>query len=163
MRSDLAGVRRFVKETKQHVPPARLPPLPKVAAYRPFYYQAQGLREPFSPSKFVVDALTEHNTPAVENNGIQPNTNRPREELEKYPLGSLQLVGTFRDFKTDRMWALIKAPDGIVHRVHVGNYVGQHFGRIYSITENRVDIQEIVRDPQTGSWKKRVTHLSLTG
>ncbi len=164
MRSDLGDLRQFVKETNQQAPPAKLRPLPKLAPYQPFYYQAQGLRDPFSPSKFVVDALTQRNTPTVKGSGIEPNTNRPREELEKYSLGALQLVGTFRDFNANqRMWALIKAPDGIVHRVHVGNYLGRHFGRIYNITENRVDIQEIVRDPQTGGWKKRVTDLSLAG
>ena len=162
-RSNPGDLRQFIKETKEHAPPARLNSLPKLEPYKPFYYEAQGLRDPFSPSKFVVDALTQRNTPTVKNNGIEPNTNRPREELEKYPLGALQLVGTFRDFNTHRMWALIKAPDGIVHRVHVGNYLGRHFGRIYNITENRVDIQEIVRDPQNGSWKKRVTDLSLSG
>lgn len=158
-KSDIGDLQRFVAETRQRPPKQELDPLPEIKPYQPFYYEAQGLRDPFAPSQFVVDALTRR-APVVDN-GLRPDTDRPQEELEKYSLGALELVGTFRDFQTNEMWALIKAPDGIVHRVQIGNFIGENFGEINNITEDRVSIQEIVRDPETGSWQERQNFLSL--
>lgn len=161
-RSGINDLQQFVANVKQHSPAPKLPPLPETSNYQPFYYQAQSLRDPFAPARFVVDALNRREAPATDN-GIRPDINRPREELEKYALGALQLVGTFRDPQTGEMWALIKAPDNIVHKVHVGNYIGQNYGQIVSITENRIEIREIVRDPKTGGWQERPNSLSLAG
>lgn len=49
--------------------------------------------------------------------GPKPDPNRVREELEKYSLGSLKMMGTVRMGGGTDLWALILAPDNVVHRV----------------------------------------------
>ena len=119
------------------------------------------MKDPFQLSKFLVDALTRREDPVFDN-GLRPDLDRPTEELEKYALGSLKMVGTYRDFNTSDLWALVKAPDGIVHRVREGNHMGQNFGEVFSITEQRIDLQEIVPDVKSGGWKERGAFISLT-
>ena len=159
LENDLSDLERFVAETKQNVVGKPLGPLPVVEPYQPFYYEATPLKDPFSVSFFVLDALTRQE-PIVDT-GIRPDLDRPKEELEKYALGSLDMVGTFRDFDGEALWALIKAPDGIVHRVRKGNYLGESFGEILNITEDKIEIIEIVPDSQAGGWKERENFLSL--
>ena len=156
---DHSDLERFVAETKQNVVGKPLGPLPEVESYQPFYYEATPLKDPFAVSLIVLDALTREE-PIVDT-GIRPDLDRPKEELEKYALGSLDMVGTFRDFDGENLWALIKAPDGIVHRVRKGNYLGESFGEILSITEDKIEIIEIVPDSQAGGWKERENFLSL--
>lgn len=161
LEADTRDLQQFVDTTKREAPAQKLPPLPTLEPYKPFYYTAEGLKDPFELSKFVSDAL-DRQAPVTErdDNGVRP-PEHIREELEKYALGALEMVGTFRDLDTEGLWALVKAPDGIVHRVKPGNYVGENFGEILGITEGRIDILEIVRDGDTGGWKERDTFLSL--
>ena len=51
-------------------------------------------------------------------------------------------------------WALITESNGSVHRVRVGNYLGQNHGRIVSISDTNVNVVEIVPDGQ-GGWIER--------
>jgi len=159
LENDMSDLERFVADTKKDVVGKPLGPLPTVEPYEPFYYEANSLKDPFAVSFFVLDALTRQE-PIVDT-GIRPDLDRDKEELEKYALGSLDLVGTFLDFQDGGFWALIKAPDGIVHRVRKGNYLGENFGEIYNINEDKIEILEIVPDPQAGGWKERDNFLSL--
>lgn len=159
LENDLSDLERFVAETKRDVVGKPLGPLPTIEPYEPFYYEASSLKDPFAVSFFVLDALTRQE-PIVDT-GIRPDLDREKEELEKYALGSLDMVGTFLDFEFEEFWALIKAPDGIVHRVRKGNYLGENFGEIFNITEDKIEILEIVPDPQAGGWKERDNFLSL--
>lgn len=160
LENDMTDLRRFVTDTKESVVGKPLGPLPTVDPYNPFYYEAEGLKDPFSISFFVLDALNRQTEQVVVDSGIRP-PDRPKEELEKYALGALDMVGTYQDFSGEDLWALIKAPDGIVHRVRKGNYLGLNFGEIYNITEDKIEILEIVSDPQAGGWKERDSTLSL--
>jgi type IV pilus assembly protein PilP len=98
---------------------------------------------------------------AADYTGPRPDHTRHRQELEKYALGSLKMMGTFRMGGGEALWALILAPDGVVHRVQKNNYLGQNHGRIVSVTEQRVDLREIVPDGP-GRWQERDAFLSLT-
>ncbi len=44
------------------------------------------------------------------------------------------------------MYALIQTSDGLIHRVIPGNYIGQNYGRITSISESEVALVEIISD-----------------
>lgn len=159
--ADTQDLQRFVEVTKRDAPAQKLPPLPTLEPYKPFYYTAEGLKDPFELSKFITDALKREAAPNPGNNGVLPPDDHIPGELEKYALGALAMVGTFRDFDTAALWALVKAPDGIVHKVQPGNYVGENFGEILGITEERIDILEIVPDGDTGGWIERDAFLSL--
>jgi type IV pilus assembly protein PilP len=158
--SDTRDLEQFVLETQRKPPARELDPLPELEPYQPVTYEAENLKDPFALSRFVVDATTRRE-PIVDS-GIRPDTDRPQEPLENYALGALRFVGTFQDPMGGReLWALIRAPDEVVHRVQIGNYIGENYGEIYNIAEDRIDIQEIVRDPATGAWQERLNALSL--
>jgi len=154
-------LKQFVAETKAKSSGKPLEPPPKIEPYQPFTYTAEGLKDPFLPSPFVqqelavMDEIPEEELP---DSGIRPDFNRPREELEKYALGSLSMVGTF--FQGGDLWALVLAPDGIVHRVQTGNHLGMDHGRITNITEQRIDLTQIVAEGRR--WMERDAFLTLT-
>ncbi len=158
--ADLSDLKEFVAQTKAKSPPAKLDPLPEPEPYRPFTYTAQGLKDPFAPSSFAQETFAAAEPEPAPDSGIRPDPNRIREELEKYAIGSLKMVGTFRKQGEQQLWALVKAPDGIVHRVHEGNYVGTNHGKIVSITDQRIDLTEIVPDGEN-RWVERNAFLSL--
>ena len=146
-----ADLQEYVNRVKAQKK-GRIKPLPEIQPYETFTYKAQDLRDPFQP--FVQEALQE--TPNEP--GLRPDTNRKREALEQFPLDSLVFVGHLE--KDDVLWGLIAAPDSAVYKVRKGNYLGQNFGQIQSISENEIVIKEIVSDG-TGGWIERETSLTL--
>ena len=58
------------------------------------------------------------------------------------------------------VWGLIRDPDGTIHTVKPGNYLGENFGEIIRITESQVEILEIISDG-LGAWIEREIDLSL--
>lgn len=127
----------FIKDTKAtHV--GSVKPIPQFEPYKNFTYSADKLRDPFEPS---VDLQQKQKTAA---NSLRPDRNRPREPLESFPLDTLSMVGILEQKKN--LWGLIKDPQGIVHRVQVGNYIGQNEGRITEITDTDIRLNEIVPD-----------------
>ncbi|MFQ5488758.1 MAG: pilus assembly protein PilP, partial [Gammaproteobacteria bacterium] len=90
--------------------------------------------------------------------GIRPNVNRSKEVLENYPLDTLRLIGSL-EYKEEH-WGLVKAPDGIIYRVKPNNYLGQNYGKVIQVTENKLVLTEIVPDG-LGGWEKRQTTLSV--
>ncbi len=58
------------------------------------------------------------------------------------------------------VYALVKAPDGVIHRVSVGNHMGQNYGQIKSIEESEITLAEIVPDG-FGGWISRPATLAL--
>lgn len=123
-------------------------PLPEVKPYIPLQFNADGaLSDPFRARK------------ATSTSSLQPNTSRPKEPLEAYPLESLKYVGLLS--KNKSVYGLIKTPDNTVQQVKVGNYLGPNYGLITSINENAVDLKEIVQDDLTGDWVERNASISL--
>lgn len=130
-----------------------IPPIPVMKPYEKFEYAAAELRDPFLPT--VVDVPETAIEPDL-NNGISPDTNRRKEALESFELAQLQYVGTLEQ---DKIWALVRAPDGVIHRVQVGNYMGLNHGRILSITETTMTLNEIVPKGPSG-FIERETSVS---
>jgi type IV pilus assembly protein PilP len=58
------------------------------------------------------------------------------------------------------VFALVKAPDGVIHRVAVGNHMGQNYGQIKAIQESEISLAEIVPDG-FGGWVSRPAILAL--
>ncbi|HXU93571.1 MAG TPA: pilus assembly protein PilP, partial [Gallionella sp.] len=80
------------------------------------------------------------------------------EALEEFPLESLKMVGYLYQNKV--AYAVIRAPDGKLHRVKAGNYVGLNFGLIQEVTDTEVIIKEMVQD-SAGDWSERMSSLQL--
>ena len=126
--------------------------LPQAPRYQAVTYDRAGVRSPFVPER------PEPEKNDIEGTDLAPNLDRARDPLEQYPLDGLRLVGTL---STDgRNSALVRDPQGKVHRVYVGEHMGSDFGRIVSITDSAVQLVETVSNDQ-GGWIERTRHISL--
>lgn len=144
-----AYVARVKAEHKGHVAP-----LPEIKPYATFAYDDKDLRDPFE--SFAAE--NQRRQAAQSNTGLHPDMNRKREALEAFSLDTLKYVGTLE--KDGHVWGLIQAPDQTVHRVKTGDHMGQNYGKITRITENRIDLKEIVPNG-LGGWVERDASLAL--
>jgi type IV pilus assembly protein PilP len=129
---------------------APLQPLPVVRTFETFLYKDQDLRDPFGPSAEEQDQAA--------NQGPHPDQNRAREPMEAFPLDGLKMSGTLG--LAQQIEGLVRDPDGVVHRVHVGNYLGQNYGRITAIGENHIELVELVPNG-AGGWMERQATIAL--
>ncbi|MES9941625.1 MAG: pilus assembly protein PilP [Candidatus Thiodiazotropha sp. 6PLUC2] len=149
---NLDELRNYVADQKS-APPARIEPLPEIKQIETFLYTEAGRRNPF------VDMSGEQaEATSVAGNGLRPDINRRKEELEGFPLDSIRMVGTLE--QTGVAWGLVKTKEGTVHKVKNGNYMGQNHGRIMLITEDRIELNEIVQDG-SGGYIERQASLAL--
>ncbi|MFL6624044.1 MAG: pilus assembly protein PilP [Sulfurifustaceae bacterium] len=134
---------------------AKVEPLPEIKTQEPFAYAAEKLVDPFA-------ALNLRGVQAASKGagkGPRPDMNRRKEPLEEYPLDALKMVGTLMRGK--QAWAVIQAPDGTVHRAAVGNHMGQNFGTIMRITEEKISLVELVQGA-LGDWVEREASVALS-
>ena len=143
-----AELNAFVASTKAE-PGGRVEPLPEVRPYDSFVYANSGKRSPFLPG----------GSGAGSNPMIRPTTNRTREFLEQFSLDTLKMVGTLN--MGGRRSALVQVKDGRVHRVEVGNYIGQSDGKVTDIDGNKVTIMEVVPDG-LGGYMQRPAAIGLS-
>ena len=127
----------------------RVDPLPQIKPYEPFAYNAFDQPDPFKPRKIE---------PTKGGSKLAPDLARRREPLESYPLESLNMVGTLAKGKAT--YALVRTPEKDVYQVSEGNYLGQNFGVIVTITDNEVRLKELVQDG-SGDWTERTGTLQL--
>jgi type IV pilus assembly protein PilP len=147
---EFQDLRDFVKNSGKDMR-GKIPPPPEVKPYEPFTYNNDAsLPDPFKPRK-----PDSHGGRAGIN---QPDLNRPKEALEEFPLEGLKMVGYLSQNKVG--YAVIRAPDGKLHRVKAGNYVGMNFGLIKEVTDAEVQIKEMVQD-SAGDWSERMSSLQL--
>lgn len=139
---------RFIDDTKKQ-PGGRVQPLPEVKPYEQFTYAAMNMRSPFQPSSAGGGAGSA---------GLRPDVKRNRELLEQFSLDTLKMVGTLR--LGGVMYGLVQTKDKLVHRVVVGNYIGQADGRITEISGNKIVLTEIVPDG-LGGYMERPAALGL--
>lgn len=134
----------------------RVPPLPEMKPFPVVSYDAGSLVDPFRASKIEPEKK-------LGGGGVKPDFERRREELEKYPLESLKFVGLLRNNKM--LYAILIA-DARIHRIKIGNYMGQDFGMVTDIQaspgldEGKLILKELVQDP-AGDWIEREAVLEL--
>ena len=141
----------YINEIKAK-PGGRIDPLPEITPYNVFMYtaDAQGIRSPFVPD-------TPQTTSA--SGGTRPDRDRSREYLESFSLDTLTMVGTLD--MNDTNYGLVQTADGLIHRVTIGNYMGQNDGRIAEISESEITLVEIISDG-IGGYIERDAAVSLS-
>jgi type IV pilus assembly protein PilP len=143
-----SDLKEFVAQSEQGLR-GRVEALPLVASQEAMTYSAAELPDPFRPSSakpsLALRTAGDWRPP------------EPREMLEAYPLDALKMVGTME--RKGTRWALIKTPDSTVHRVTVGNRIGQNFGAIAMVADTGVTLQEHVEDGS--GWSERTASLQL--
>ena len=162
--SDMTDLEKQVS-TIMSAPGGKLDPLPEIKPYEAYVYESGkiGANNPFK--RFYIQeqsiALEDKKGPVDDGlteemrNEIQ---NRNREELERFELDSLKMVGTLQNEEDN--WGIVIDPGGIVHRVKTGNYVGLNIGKITSIVEEQIEIREIIKD-SNGRYEERMVLLPL--
>ena len=145
---------QFMAE-KRARPGGVIVPIPPFQAYKAFSYSATTLRSPFD-RPIEVREITQLQAVSA----VKPDEQRPKEFLEQFTFDSLNMVGSLARGGTD--WTLIRDPQGGVHRVKLGNFLGRNHGRIVEMTETYVAVIEIVSDGNEG-WVERPRTIKLNG
>ncbi len=130
-------------------------PLPEFLPYQAFAYGASNMRSPFEPPVVVKPV-----DPNKKSANVKPDPNRVKQFLEQFNIGAIAMVGTLS--QGSRLYGLVRDPNGGVHRVQIGDYMGTDNGKISAINENRIELLEIVSDG-TGGWVERERTVNLGG
>jgi len=153
--SDMSDLQAYAKEVLARKG-SRIAELPPVEPYEVYTYASAGEVDPFEP--FFKEQAVPTPGPGPTGNGLSPNFDRNKEELENYALDSLRMLGTLE--LDSELWAIIRSPDGIIHRIQTGNFIGRNYGKIVAIYEDSIELNEIVADGQ-GGWQERTAGLAL--
>jgi len=150
--SDMQELQDYVAAGMSRAPSA-IDPLPVFVAYEAFTYSAANLRGPFDIPVEIAEKLR-----SPQSREVKPDESRPREHLESFAIGNLVMVGVIK--RAGATWALIRDETNNINRVTVGNYMGRNHGRISAITDNQIDVIEIVPTGD-GSWLERPQTILL--
>lgn len=153
---DMSDLEQYAMEVKSRTS-RNIEPIPQIKTFEPFVYEAKtkegnDRRDPFQP---LLASREQALAASGASGGVRPDTDRPKEPLEEFPLDSLRMVGTIT--MQQRAFALIKAPDAVVHRVSVGDHLGQNYGKITAISETEITLMEIITDGFGGYLQRPAT------
>lgn len=141
-------LKQFVQDSGKDLR-GKVEPLPEMAPYKAFIYNAFDLSDPFKPRKLK---------PSASGGAFQPDMNRPKEPLEAFSLESLKMVGLLK--QKNQIFAVIKTPENTIYRVQVGDHLGQNFGKVLAVSDTEVKLKETVQD-SAGDWAERDSSLTL--
>jgi type IV pilus assembly protein PilP len=146
-------LQQWMDQQHREVKPS-VTPLSPPKKFDPQPYLAGNAVEPFSSQKLTVAIKQEARQV---NSLLASEINRRKEPLEAYPVDSMRMVGSVT--KAGRPQALLQV-DKLLYQVKVGDYIGQNYGKIRSITETDIAYREIVQDA-AGEWIERISSLQL--
>lgn len=144
--SDDSDLTRYINEIKARKSLA-IEPIPQIALFPHYTYPAvDNRRSPFKP-KDIAAAIDQ----------LAPDKHRRRALLENFPLDALKFVGILKQGTI--VWALISQPNGELSRITLGGYMGRNFGKVISINDTLLKLEESVQ--VAGKWKTQVTIVNL--
>ena len=153
---DMSDLDNYIAEVKARKA-GPIDPIPQMTPYEPFAYTRHGERSPFEP--FDQDEPAQLATNNLPLNTLRPDLTRNKEPLEQFPLDGIRLLGTLEI--RQQTFALLGAPDGIVHRATYGDHLGQNYGKIVKITDAQIQLEEIVPDG-FGGYVKRPAVVAIS-
>lgn len=145
---EFADLKAFMAQAGQSGQHA-LEPLPQIKQVEEFHFEPGEHPDPFKPRSMKRDPGS---------GGLQPDMTRQKEYLEGFPLDALRMVGTLE--KAGQKFALVRTPDGALHRVRKGNYMGQNFGQVIAISDSTIELKEMIQDG-VGDWTESKAALAL--
>jgi type IV pilus assembly protein PilP len=151
--SDVREVRDWMAEIQRTTHPS-VKPLAEPKDFIPYAYGAKDDTDPFSPNK-LINELAKADATATDPN--KPDLQRPRELLETFPLDTMHMVGTME--KGGASYALVQV-DRSLYQVKPGQRIGQNFGVVTRVSDDAVNIREVVQDA-AGEWVERMAKLEL--
>ncbi len=151
---EINDLNTYIEDVKLR-PAEPIAPIPPVKTCSPYAYEGQTGRDPFRPS---TSEGSDDEMAGSSTTGPKPDTNRPKEYLERFELDTLAMVGTLS--MENFHWCLIRDPDGVVHRVAVNNYLGRNHGQVTSIRETQLALSELITDG-LGGWLIREASIAV--
>ena len=173
----MIDLKRFVLNMHKSTQPS-VEPLPELAPIPGYTYAASSLPNPFSPENVF---------PKPEPDLLEPDPTRPREHLEGFALDALQLTAIWHLParkpsaavsvwlpvpaplanatilpKEGKLQLIVVTPDGVIHQVVEGAYLGQNYGQITEIDlEGRsVGLEEVIKGAD-GRWQERMVKFLI--
>ena len=154
--SEQDALREWMAQQRAQAKP-KITPISEPKKFQPETYTADGGIDPFDPAKLTQALRRDGAQQGAKTGLIEPELNRRKEALEAIPLDAMTMVGSLN--KKGEPTALIKV-DHLLYQVRPGSYLGQNYGKIVRITENSIQLREIIQDV-TGEWIERNTELVL--
>jgi type IV pilus assembly protein PilP len=128
----------------------KIEPIPELQPYEAFVFNPGAVVDPFKPRKVDIGRA---------NTTQGPDQNRRREALEAFPLEKIRMVGTVQQSRD--LAALVRTEDNRVFQVRKGNYVGQNFGVVTSVSESEIALRELFQDG-AGEWVEKLSRIGLS-
>jgi len=150
---NMDDLERYIVSIKAR-PASPIPPIPPVKTYTPYEYAGLMGRDPFLRS--ITEGADDGRS--TKGTGPQPDFERSKEYLERYELDTLSMVGTFSQDESN--WVLLRDPEGIIHRVPVGDYIGKNHGQVIGISDTQVGLSELISDGG-GGWLVREASIAM--
>lgn len=129
--------------------------LPQFKESDNYYYQNINMRSPF-------DLTMIEKKKAVEKTftDVKPEEGRVKDLLEDYDIDRFKMVGTIKK-GNGNLEAIVDHGTGDFKIIQVGSYIGKNNGKIKSITEDSIELTEIIPN---GSyrWLERPMTIKLT-
>ena len=155
----MIDLKRFVLNMHKSTQPSVVP-LPELAPIPAYTYAASSLPDPFSPENVFPSISSADTQPEPEPDPLEPDPTRLREHLEGFPLDALQLAGIM--ILEGRLELIVVTPDGMIHKVAKGAYLGQNYGRITEIDleARSVGLEEVIKGAD-GRWQERTVSFMI--
>ncbi len=151
--SDVREVKDWMAQVKKDTK-VSVVPIAEPKTFIPFAYTAREQVDPFSPNKLLAELARVAQT---QDSKYKPDMNRRKELLENYPLDAFTMVGVLQ--KGGVNYALLQV-DKAVYQVKSGQHIGQNYGLVTGVSENVVQIKEVVQDAAS-EWVERLSKLEL--
>ncbi|MDA8677919.1 pilus assembly protein PilP [Luminiphilus sp.] len=143
-------------DEKRALPGGVVQSIPTFEPYEAFVYAAATLRSPFD-RPMNARQLAALSAPTM----VHPDEDRTKDYLERFSLDTLAMVGTLQ--RDSANWSLIKDPEGRIHRIQLGSFLGRDHGRVVEMGDAFVAVTEIVSDGTENGWVERPRTIELTG
>ena len=153
--ADESEVTQWMSTVRQNMKPTTTP-VPEPKEFSPQPYDGRAAVDPFDAQKVQMSVARQAQA-RTSASAIKPDLDRRREVLEGFSLDQIRMVGVMRNAGANV--ALLET-SGQLHKVQVGNYVGQNFGLITRVAESELQLKEIVQDA-AGEWVERTAKLEL--
>lgn len=135
----------------------RITPLTEPKQFVPQEYKVGQGGDPFSLNKLTQALRRESARNVAGTSLIAPEHSRRKEELEAFPLDTMTMMGSLD--RQGKKTALLRV-EKLLYQVRAGQYLGQNYGRIVQVTENSIQLRELIQDA-SGDWVEKMTTLDL--
>lgn len=135
----------------------RITALTEPKQFQPQDYKTAHAMDPFSSAKLTQALRKDTAQNAASASLILPEQSRRKEELEAFPLDTMAMVGSLE--REGQKTALLRV-DKLLYQVRSGQYLGQNYGRILKVSENSIQLRELIQDG-SGDWVEKMTNLDL--